>query len=265
MRMTSLLPCLLFLLASFSGFAQQINVAVDHAPPYSIIKDNGEVQGLILDILETVQAQVGVNYQINTIPCPFSRCMRMIAQGEVDVMGGLIRTPQREKLINFVEPAYMALTSSFVFYAKQDSDIRVEQYTDLYTKRIAVVRGGVFYPRFDEDRQLNKVPVFSEQVAFDLLLKGRVDLVIAVEDTAEVAMEVLGQPIEKLKKVSYRHAQPIYGHMAMSKRFSDTELAKKIRLTMRQLAVKKQLDAVVAKYKLPPVSEHLSDLVPAHP
>ncbi|WP_250644910.1 transporter substrate-binding domain-containing protein [Pseudoalteromonas piscicida] len=88
MRMTSLLPCLLFLLASFSGFAQQINVAVDHAPPYSIIKDNGEVQGLILDILETVQAQVGVNYQINTIPCPFSRCMRMIAQGEVDVMGG---------------------------------------------------------------------------------------------------------------------------------------------------------------------------------
>ncbi|PCK30039.1 substrate-binding periplasmic protein [Pseudoalteromonas piscicida] len=260
-----LLPYLFALLTSFTAFAQQINVAVDHAPPYSIIEDSGEVHGLILDILTTIREQSAIDYQINAVPCPFSRCMRMLAQGEVDVMGGLIRTPKREKIMQFVDPAYMTLTSSFVFYARRDSDITVEQYTDLYTKRIAVMRGGAFYPRFDEDRELNKVPVFSERIAFDLLLKGRVDLVIAVEDTAEVAMEVLGQPIEKLKKVSYRHQQAIYGHMAMSNQFNDSPLAQKIRQAMARLAKEKQLDSVVAKYKLPPVSEHIQGVTLPHP
>ncbi|MBE0344798.1 hypothetical protein PPEP_a2460 [Pseudoalteromonas peptidolytica F12-50-A1] len=258
----SLLRYLFALLASFSVYSQQINVAVDHAPPYSIIAENGKVHGLILDILEIIRVQSNIDYQINTVPCPFSRCMRLLAQGEVDVMGGLIKTPQRDKVIDFVDPAYMALTSSFVFYARRDSNIEVEQYSDLYTNRIAVMRGGVFYPRFDADRQLNKVPVFSERVAFDLLLKGRVDLVIAVEDTAEVAMEVLGQPIEKLKKVSYRHSQAIYGHMAMSTQFHSTVLAQRIRQAMQRLAVEKKLDPVVTKYKLPPISQHVSTVTP---
>ena len=247
------------LLANTSSMATEINVAIDHAPPYSTVEGDTKPEGLILDILASINAHSKSGFTLNPVPCPFSRCVRMLARGEVDVMGGLIKTAQRQKIIEFVEPPYMTLYSSFVFYANRDSDIEVDSYQDLYAKRIAVMRGGAFYPRFDDDRQLNKVPVFSEQVAFDLLLKERVDLVIAVEDTAEVAMAVLQQPIERLRKMDYRHTQPIYGYMAMSKAFHKTELAEKIRSSMKQFASSKQLDAIVAKYQLPPVTMDNAD------
>ncbi|WP_440054792.1 substrate-binding periplasmic protein [Pseudoalteromonas sp. T1lg65] len=240
-------------LSSFSDAKTTINVAVDHAPPYSTIDDNGDAQGLILDILQALRA-TQQQFVINPVPCPFSRCVRLLSRGEVDVMGGLIRTEHREKVIDYINPPYMALTSSFVFYARKDSDIEISDFTDLYGKRIAVMRGAAFYPQFDDDRELNKVLVPSERVAFDLLLKSRVDLVLAVEDTAEVAMNVLKQPLSQLKKVEYRHTKVIYGYMAFSRSFAKTELGNILKERMKSLGDSHQLDALLGRYQLPPIS-----------
>ncbi|ALO43675.1 substrate-binding periplasmic protein [Pseudoalteromonas phenolica] len=232
---------------------QTVHVAVDHAPPFSEIDHHGESQGLIIDILSELLKETHPNYKIKPVPCPFSRCVRMLAQGQVDVMGGLIKTNRREQTMAFVQPPYMVLSSSFVFYANKNSDIEVNNFDELTGKRIAVMRGAAYYKAFDEDKTLNRVPVNSEHVAFDLLLKGRVDLVLSVEETAEVAMRTLNQPFEQLKKVNYRHTNNIYGHMAFSQRFAKTKLAIKLQRTMIKLAKSGQLNKLVAPYQLPAI------------
>ncbi|MBQ4846620.1 transporter substrate-binding domain-containing protein [Pseudoalteromonas sp. MMG013] len=255
---SSLTLILLLLLVNIAhADHDKVYVAIDHAPPYSVITDEGDVSGLIIDILTQLQPYAERGYKIEPVPCPFSRCLRMLIQGEVDVLGGLIRTPKRDNLIRFVTPAYMALPSSFVFYAKQSSSIVVNNYADLKNKRIAVMRGGVYFTKFNEDRSLNKVAVPSERVAVDLLLKGRVDLVIAVEDTAEVAMSVLEQPTSKLKKVAYRYTNTIYGHMAFSKAFAKTTVAKQLMQGMVDIAQQGTLDKVIAPYHLPAIPKRL--------
>lgn len=240
----------------FPVFAKQtILVGVDHAPPYSSVEDDGSSSGLILDLINALPD--ASEFVIQPVACPFSRCVRMLAQGEIDVMGGLIETQERQRVMSFVKPPYMVLQSSFVFYKRSDRALRIESYSDLYNKRIAVMRGGVYFPRFDEDRELNKVLVTSEKTAIDLLLKDRVDLVIAVEETADHSMSILNQPSHQLEKVDYRFTQEIYGNMALSLKFANSQSGQKVREGMLHLAKSNQLSQLVASYQLPPIPAHL--------
>ncbi|WP_125721256.1 substrate-binding periplasmic protein [Pseudoalteromonas rubra] len=236
---------------------QQILVAIDHAPPYSALDEKGNAKGLILDILNYIKHHSDEDIAVKAVPCPFSRCIRMLAQGEVDVMGGLVKTADRERQMAFVTPPYMALSSSYVFYGHQHSGVTVKRYEDLIGKRIAIMRGAAFFPRFDQDTRLDKVEVPSERVAVDLVLKGRVDLVIAVEDTADLAMNVLAQPAHQLRKMDYRHTQVIYGHMAMSRTFAQSHVGQAFSEYMRKMAKNKVLDKLVAPYQLPAIPPQL--------
>ncbi|WP_259399267.1 ABC transporter substrate-binding protein [Pseudoalteromonas sp. SG43-7] len=113
---------------------QKISLAVDHAPPYSQINQNGEVSGAIVDIFREMKKQLP--FKLELVGCPFSRCVRMLEQGEVNAMGGLILTPMRQQVMQFVTPPYMVLTSSFVFYAREDSQLQINNYDDLYGKKL---------------------------------------------------------------------------------------------------------------------------------
>ena len=256
MLRTMLAGLVVLFFVSFDAFSdhQTIHVAIDHAPPYSLVTPEGESSGLILDI---IRATVAKKYHVRPVPCPVSRCLRMLEQGEVDVMGGLLKTVKRQENMVFVNPPYMAFSSSFVFYAKKGNELSVERFEDLYGKRIAVMRGAAYFERFDSDKRINKIDVMSEQVALDLVLKERVDLAIAIEDTAEVAMKVLKQPISQLETMSYRHTNVIYGYVAMSNAFSKTEAAQHITQQMKILARKKLLDKLIAPYSLPPIPPEL--------
>ncbi|MCQ8879801.1 transporter substrate-binding domain-containing protein [Pseudoalteromonas shioyasakiensis] len=248
---------LLALMCSFSIEAQtsapttKVSLAVDHGPPYSQISEDGEISGAIVDIFQEIQQQLG--FKLELVGCPFSRCIRMLEQGEVNAMGGLILTPKRQQLMHFVTPPYMVITSSFVFYARHESQLEIKRYDDLYGKKIAIMRGAAYFKRFNEDDKLIKVPVLTENTAIDLLVKGRVDLVIGIESTTDHAMSVLNQPINKLVKMDYRHSDTIYGYLALSQSFHNTDLAKRIDEQLKKLADSGELTKLVAPYKLPAV------------
>ena len=48
----------------------------------------------------------------------------------------------------------------------------------------------------------------------DMLLKDRVDIVIAIEETADHALKFLNQDSHKLQKMNYRHTDKILGYAA---------------------------------------------------
>ena len=245
------------LLFFFSGLVsansyEKVLVAVDHAPPYGMISDDGKVSGAIVDIMREMQPSLPIKFEY--VACPFSRCLKMLEQNELDVMGGLIRTEAREQKMQFLTPPYMMLSSSFVFYAKADSELKINNYLDLVGKRIAVMRGAAHFPRFDTDKTLTKIEALSEHNAFEMLLKNRVDLVIAVEETADHASVFLQRPSQEIVKMPYRYKDVIYGHIALSKQFASSSLAEKIQERLNTLVLNGRLTELVKSYNLPPVT-----------
>ncbi len=245
------------LLFFFSGLVsansyEKVLVAVDHAPPYGMISDDGKVSGAIVDIMREMQPSLPIKFEY--VACPFSRCLKMLEQNELDVMGGLIRTEAREQKMQFLTPPYMMLSSSFVFYAKADSELKINNYQDLVGKRIAVMRGAAHFPRFDTDKTLTKIEALSEHNAFEMLLKNRVDLVIAVEETADHASVFLQRPSQEIVKMPYRYKDVIYGHIVLSKQFASSSLAEKIQERLNTLVLNGRLTELVKSYNLPPVT-----------
>ncbi|MAH28658.1 ABC transporter substrate-binding protein [Pseudoalteromonas sp. S1649] len=245
------------LLFFFSGLVsansyEKVLVAVDHAPPYGMISDDGKVSGAIVDIMREMQPSLPIKFEY--VACPFSRCLKMLEQNELDVMGGLIRTEAREQKMQFLTPPYMMLSSSFVFYAKADSELKINNYQDLVGKRIAIMRGAAHFPRFDTDKTLTKIEALSEHNAFEMLLKNRVDLVIAVEETADHASVFLQRPSQEIVKMPYRYKDVIYGHIALSKQFASSSLAEKIQERLNTLVLNGRLTELVKSYNLPPVT-----------
>ena len=66
---------------------EKVVVAVDHAPPYGVVSEDGRVSGAIVDIMREMQRTLPM--KLEYVACPFSRCLKMLEQNEVDVMGGL--------------------------------------------------------------------------------------------------------------------------------------------------------------------------------
>lgn len=247
---------LLLLLSTEAAFASplpKVTVGLDHAPPYSVATKDGKFSGVVVDIMRDMQKSLP--FRVDFVACPFPRCVKMLQQNEIDVKGGLIRTAEREKTMHFLTPPYMVLTSSFVFYARVSSVFTVNKYQDLRGKRIAVTRGAVHFPRFDQDKRLIKVEALSENNAFEMLLKGRVELVIGVEDTADNASVFLHRPTKQIIKMPYRFDDVIYGHLALSKQFANTELARQFQEHLNTIVESGRLSELVKVYNLPAVTK----------
>ena len=251
-RLCIILPFFCGAVYAQQSFAPRITIGIHHAPPLSYADNQARPSGLIIDILDVLAKELDFSLQI--VPCPFSRCLKMVKEGKIDLLGELIYTEARAKELEYVFPAYMVLHSSFVFYALHNSDIKVENYQQLADKRIAVMRGAAYFSRFDQDESLQKVPVDTERVVVEMLLKGRVDLAISVEATADHSMGVLNQPSQRLKKLAYRYQDEILGHAVMSKKFAANPLADKFKQTYQLLAQQGKFDDILARYNLPTIA-----------
>ncbi|WP_246166730.1 transporter substrate-binding domain-containing protein [Marinobacter salinexigens] len=146
--LTRLITMLLCTLLALPVFGQQgtetvapltVTVGANHAPPYRIL-EGGKQTGLYLDIFEQVAERLG--WEVLYREAPFRRVLRMMQMGEVDIMLGPLRTPDRESLMEFVAPAFPPERRLF-FYL--DESNRINRYSDLKGKRIGVLEGAIVY------------------------------------------------------------------------------------------------------------------------
>lgn len=176
------LTAALLMVLVFPAWAQQgtetvepltITVGANHAPPYRILQ-GGEKTGLYVEIFEEIAERLG--WEVHYREAPFRRVLRMVQQGEVDVMLGPLETEERAELMEFVAPAFPPERRLF-FYLNREH--RIERYADLYGRAIGVLEGASYFPRFDDDEDLLKEPAPRYENLMLMLQKGRVDVVIA--------------------------------------------------------------------------------------
>lgn len=208
---TAIIVIATVILTALPAIAAEVIVPMDHYPPWKIVENN-RYSGIDVELITALLREVGITPTFTT--CPWSRCLDMIKSGEAAMLSGVLRRPEREKFMFFIDPPYKT-RSSKVFYTSRDArDIR--SYDDLYGRTIGVQRGAKYFDRFDNDRKLTLDTVANDELNFRKLLAGRVDAVIITESIGDYVLSEMGLS-RAFRKATFRHDREVPVHFVISR------------------------------------------------
>jgi len=176
-----------------------INIASEpDYPPYCFVDENGHAAGFSVDLFRAAAHAAGltVNIKIGT----WNTIKQYLAEGKIDALPLVGRTPEREAFYDFTMP-YLSLHGA-VFVKKGTKDI--QSIADLKNKSIVVMKGDnaeEFVRRENISSHIVTTPTFED--AFIALANGYHDAVIT--------QRVMG--IELLKKSGIKNVVPLDFHL----------------------------------------------------
>lgn len=197
---------LFFCIAGITGPAsgQPLRSAAElDSPPFSITAPDGQADGFSVELLKAAAAAMGKEVIFKV--APWNEIKTELADGRLDVLPLVGRTPEREALYDFTAP-YLTLHGA-LFVREDCADI--QSLKDLKGKRIAVMKGDnaeEYVRRKNLSDQLILTHTFAE--AFQQLSTGEADAVIAQKlmGTALIRqmnlknIRIVGQPDHEFKQ-----------------------------------------------------------------
>lgn len=92
------------LIAVVSGFAlaeeKPLKAFAVKAPPFYILDDAGKWSGIYVDVIQALAEEAG--YQVVFEELPWARGLKYLETGEIDIMSGLSKSSEREKVMHFL-------------------------------------------------------------------------------------------------------------------------------------------------------------------
>jgi polar amino acid transport system substrate-binding protein len=154
-----------------------LRVMTDLWPPFRMLKEDGQLQGLDIDLLNELSRRTGMRFDVQR--APWARGLAALEQGTADMMTGLAKTPERERYIRYLDAPYYACSPRF--YASPALALRLNDYASLRGLRIGYVLESVYFQPFDSDKALDKVGVSNEQQLLEMLARGRIDALVGTD------------------------------------------------------------------------------------
>lgn len=169
--------------------------------------------GLQSHYLKYIANQLDMDIRITTMP--FARRILEVQKGNLDIIVGLDYSQQRTKELIFIYPAYEKL--SFRFFALNSRSNDIKNYEDLIGKIIGVIRGAQYYVGFEQDKSLKKYNLKSLDNGINMLLHGRIDLLIHYEEST-LAMLTALNVADRISKTYYQPKHSNEHYIAISKK-----------------------------------------------
>ncbi|MDA7088942.1 transporter substrate-binding domain-containing protein [Pseudomonas sp. SA3-5] len=191
--------CLSFLLVPLGVWAQTLRLVADPWPPFNdqTLLNNGVAS----DLVSSALGRAG--YATTYGQAPWERAVRGLQRSDYDVLINAWYTEERAGFGYFSQPY---LINRIRLLRRKGSAIRFEQLSDLYSQRIAVVRGYAYSAAFNSDPRLYKVGVGSFVSAARMVQAKRVELTL--EDEI-VARYHLGRELSEIRDELEFVAQPL--------------------------------------------------------
>ena len=177
---------LILLLWKYTGFSQSEEKEISYPqidtilvssepdyPPYCFVDENGNAAGLSIDLFNAVAAEVNLEAKIEI--GIWNQIKQDLANGKIDALPMVGRTPEREELFDFTIP-YITLHGA-VFVRKGTDNIH--SFADLKGKEIVVMKGDnaeEFLRRYAVSDKIVTTNTFEE--AFKELAEGNFDAVV---------------------------------------------------------------------------------------
>lgn len=226
---------------------QRLRLAVEPSPPFSHIDDEGVVTGLEVDIADALATGMGTS--LETVACPWARCLKMAEQGDVDIVIGLSKTSAREQKFVFLDPPFISSILQISTYQRADARFDVSSLADFRALKVGVQRGAVHFKAFDNDPLITKIYVKDIQSLFNMLLVGRVDAFIMPTVAANEYLFAFDTENE-IKRASFTHLIDQGGYIALSKKSPLIENLETLQQVLRNLKSTGKLDTILTKYNL---------------
>ena len=164
--------------------ADQIMIFGDSSePPKSFISEQGEPEGLIIEVVRFIAKEAGIKLKIQLLP--WNRAYRHAARGDGMIMS-LSKTPERKKIFDYTDAIFY---DQIVLVTHSN---RIPNYTsikDLKGKTLALNLGSSYGVELDtaiKEGLFQVHRVSNRKSWYRMLLRGRVDGVIAAQGTAGV-------------------------------------------------------------------------------
>jgi polar amino acid transport system substrate-binding protein len=148
----------------------------------------GNLAGIDIDLVHALEKRLGVTIEIELHP--WSRCLEMMRDGEVDLMSGLAWSEDRARYILYLKPSYHSVQP--VFYTLSGKGSAIATYNDLFGKRIGQSMNTVYFEPYNSDVRLFKVDLSSETQILQLLSLGRIDVAVGTDPNISWDIKRLG-------------------------------------------------------------------------
>lgn len=221
-----------------------VRVAFNELPPWKVIEPDGTPGGIDMAFLRLVAERMHLTLEVDKVP--FVRAMRMLKAGGADLMTGLLRRPDREEFLAFVDPPYR-LYSNKAFFLRKGEGRRIQKYEDLYGMTIGVVRGVRYFPTFDHDPRIRRDEVSDALLNYNKLLHNRFDALIATEETAEYRIRQMGLE-DQVEKAPFVYRQPQSVYIGVSLRSPLAARLEELGRVVRQLLDEGEYERIQREY-----------------
>lgn len=185
-------------------FAQKVNAEeVTHrtvrvgyylSPNYQDNNEDGTYSGFSYDYFMQIQKYTRWNYEF--VEASYADCYKMLLNGEIDVMSGILKTPEREEQMIFSR--YSVANSQNKLYARlDDENLFYESYDTFDGCKIALQQGVLTDEVEDYCRVHNfNAEILQYETMKDMeaaLLSGEVDMVCASSISDDIQTKIVGR------------------------------------------------------------------------
>ncbi len=241
---------LLVLLWSVPSIAAQsclLRFALDTPFPPHIILDDPEPHGLNVRMLQALANEVGCELQI--VKSPWARALKLMQQGQIDVISQLSYHAERGKDLYFIGPHHQ---ERMWLISDPTTQPALQQLADLRSWPtswlLAMLNGGYFGEQFrqlqtDVNFKRHLLPILSNQDKLALLTSGRVQAVLEEELAWHWRVRQRPSPYQPMLLV---HDNPVY--FGFSRHSVSPQLAARLATAWQRLYQQGQLQQIRLLY-----------------
>jgi polar amino acid transport system substrate-binding protein len=203
--------------------------------------------GVVVRIMERLAEKLDIKLEMHL--APFARRLRWMETGEIDIMGGLLKRPQREAYIYFVSPPYVTENRK-VFFVRKGEEHRIACYEDLHGLIIGTKIHSRYFPRFDKDGSLKKEAVGNVELNFKKLLAGRLDAVIYSNRSGYMKLMEMGIA-DQVSQASYVYKEDNPVYIGISRQSALMKDRKRVGAILRQMIENGEIERIIESYYEP--------------
>ncbi|MCF8205967.1 MAG: transporter substrate-binding domain-containing protein [Methylotenera sp.] len=225
-----------------------LRIAWSDYPPFQVRGDNGQPQGLDVELIELIALEAGEKLAWSRRP--WARQVPDIGQGELDLMGSATPSPERLALGEFTLP-YRQERVALIALGPEAAPVR--RLADLKGRnlRIGFIRGVAFPAAVRqalEDPELASllVPLYANDLTLSALRGRRVDYVI--DDPTTLLQRAERQPGEPLKVVLELAVSPVHLFVSRHVLQQRPDLVKRLNQAIQRARQRPDWQRVLARY-----------------
>ncbi|MBL8277021.1 MAG: amino acid ABC transporter substrate-binding protein [Pelomonas sp.] len=225
-----------------------LRIAWSDYPPFQGRGENGQPQGLDVELLELIAQEAGETLVWSRRP--WARQVPDIAQGELDLMGSATPSPERQAFGEFTQ-AYRQERVALMALGPEAPPVR--RLADLKGRgvRVGFIRGVTFPAAVRqalEDPELAAllVPLYANDLTLSALRGRRVEYVI--DDPVTLLHRAERHPGEPLKVVLELAVSPVHIFVSRHVLQQRPELLKRLNQGVQRARQRPQWQQVLARY-----------------